>query len=53
MKKKNVKNISGKTQMIVGIGEVKEDEIISVPVGFHNANFKLTKKEIKGIKNNK
>ena len=47
MKKKNVKNISGKTQMVVGIGEVKEDEIVSVPVGFNNANFKAIKKDKK------
>lgn len=36
---KKVKNISGKTLSIIGVGTVKNDETISVPDDFNNANF--------------
>ena len=43
-----VKNISGQSLSLAGIGIVKADQTVDVPDGFHNANFiQISPKEIK------
>lgn len=49
MDTKRVKNVSGVTQSIIGVGTVAAGEVIEVPADFNNANFEEVEK--KGAKN--
>ena len=49
-KTKQVKNISGLKLSVVGIGIVEAEEVVTVPQGFNNGNFKQVKAKISSSK---
>lgn len=53
MDTKQVKNISGESQTVVGIGIVAAGDVVSVPADFHNANFEAVEKKPITPKSNK
>ena len=54
MKKTKFKNITDNDLSVIGYGIVKAGQIVELPEGFYNANFKkveIATKEVKEVKN--